>query len=204
MLEVGADRQAAGQAGDLRLVAQKLCDVDRRRLARRGRVRGEHHLGDAARLDAAHELVDLQVGRVDAVDRRERAAEHVVEAAELVRPLDRDHVLGLLDDADHIGVAARVLADVAARTLGQVEADLAQAHLRLHLADRVGEGERVVVGRAKDVEGEALSGSLPDPGQLRHLGDQPLDRLRVQRAPLHARAGRGRRGLPRRVRRARP
>ena len=68
---------------------------------------------DAARLDAAHELRDLEVGRVDPVDRRERAAEHVVEAAELVRPLDRDHVLRLLDDADHLGVAPRVLADVA-------------------------------------------------------------------------------------------
>ena len=51
----------------------------------------------------------LQVLGVDAVDRRERAAEHVVAAAELVRALDRDHVAGLLDDADQRGVAALVL-----------------------------------------------------------------------------------------------
>ena len=43
-----------------------------------------------------------------AVDRRQRAAEHVVEAAELVGALERDHVGGLLDDADHRAVAARV------------------------------------------------------------------------------------------------
>ena len=68
-----------------------------------------------------------QVLGLDAVDRRERAAEHVVAAAELVRALDRDHVLRLLDDADRRRVAALVEADRAARALGEVEADLAEA-----------------------------------------------------------------------------
>ena len=85
-----------------------------------------------------------------------------------------------------------VLADVAPGPFGQVEADLAQPDLGLHLADRVRECERVVVGRAKHVEGKALSGPLPDPGQLCHLGDQPLDRLGVQRAPARYIPGRPR------------
>ena len=39
---------------------------------------------------------------------RERAAEHVVEAAELVRALERHDVDRLLDDADQRVVAPRV------------------------------------------------------------------------------------------------
>ena len=66
-------------------------------------------------VDARVELGDLQVLGIDAVDRRQRAAEHVVAAAELVRALDRDDVAGLLDDADQRRVAALVEADPAAR-----------------------------------------------------------------------------------------
>ena len=59
----------------------------------RGPLAGPSHARD--------ELGDLQVLGIDAVDRRQRASEHVVAAAVLVRALDRDHVAGLLDDADH-------------------------------------------------------------------------------------------------------
>ena len=114
-----------------------------------------------------------------AVDRRERPAEHVVEPAVLVGALDRDHVGGLLDDADQRAVAPRVLADLAARALGEVEADLAEADLLLHLADRVGERRRVGVLGAQDVKGEPLRGPLADPRELRQLGDQAVDRLGV-------------------------
>ena len=145
--------------------------------------------------DAAVELGDAQVVGVDAVDRRERAAEHVVAAAELVHALERDHVGGLLDDADHAGVAPLVLADPAARALGEVEADLAQADALLDLADRVGERGGVLVGGAQDVEGEPLRGAVADPGQLRELGDQPLDRGGVD-GRSEARAARARRARP--------
>ena len=83
--------------------------------------------GASGAAHAAKQLGDPQVLGIDAVDRRERAAEHVVDAVVLVRALDRDHVGGLLDDADQRLVAALVLADAAARALGEVEADLAQA-----------------------------------------------------------------------------
>ena len=118
------------------------------------------------------QLGDPQVLRVDPVDRREGAAEDVVEAAVLVGPLDRDHVTGLLDHADHRGVAGRVLADPAARPLREVEADLAEADLLLHLADRVGEAGGLLVVGSQDVEGEPLRGPLPDPRQAGQLGDQ--------------------------------
>ena len=59
-------------------------------------------------LDAAEQLVDAEVLGLDAVERRERAAEHVVQAAVLVRALERDEVGRLLDDADErVGRAGR-------------------------------------------------------------------------------------------------
>ena len=95
-------------------------------------------------IDAAEELGDLQILGIDAVDRRERAAEHVVAAAILVRSLERDHIGGLLDDADHRGVAALVLADPTARALGEVAADLAQADPLLDVADRLSQRVRIL------------------------------------------------------------
>jgi hypothetical protein len=92
-----------------------------------------------------------------------------------VRALDRDHVARLLDDADEVGVTALVLADAAARLVGQVEADLAQPDPLLDLADGVGQRVGVVGVRAQDVEGEALRRALPDPRQLAELGDEALD-----------------------------
>ena len=100
----------------------------------------------------------------------------MVEAAVLAGALDRDHVRGLLDDADQRGVAACVLADPAAWAFGEVGADLAQAHPLPHLADRVGQAECLLLVGPQDVEGEPLSGPLPDPGQAGELGDQSLDR----------------------------
>src|SRR5215213_2333364 len=161
VLEVRPDRKTTRQPGDLDPAAQHVGDVMGRRLARGRGVGRDHDLAHLALLDTSPQLGDLQVLRVDAVDRRQRPAEHVVEAAELVRPLDGDDVGGLLDDADHRPVAAVVLADRAARAFGEVEADLAEADLLLHLADRVGERQRVVVGGTEHVEGEALRGALP-------------------------------------------
>ena len=127
----------------------------------------------------ANPVVHFEVLGVDPVDRGERPAEDVVEAAVLSGPLDRDHVGRLLHDADQRPVAALVLADPAPRSLGEVEADLAQADALLHLADRVGEAERLLVVGAEDVEGEPLRGPLADPRQPPELRHQPLDRPRV-------------------------
>ena len=120
----------------------------------------------AVALHARVQLGDLEVVGIDAVDRRQRAAEHVVAAAVLVRALDRDHVAGLLDDADQPGVAALVLADAAARAVGQVEADLAQPDPLLDLADRLGQRAGVLVGRAQEWKASRCAVRLPIPGSL--------------------------------------
>ena len=126
--------------------------------------------------DPAQQLVDPQVLGLDAVERRERAAEDVVEAAVLVGPLERDHVDGLLDDADDGAVAARVEADRAELLLGQVAALAAEADALLDLLDRVREGDCLVLLRREDVEREPLRRPRADPGQSRQLRDEVVDR----------------------------
>src|SRR4051794_2198946 len=76
-------------------------------------------------------------------DRTDRAAEHVVAAAELAGPLDRDDVLRLIDDADYRLVAARVAADAAELGLGDVAADLAEPDLVLDLHQSVDQAPHV-------------------------------------------------------------
>src|SRR5689334_24016070 len=122
------------------------------------------------------ELGELEVLGLDAVDRRQRAAEHVVAAAVLVRALDRDDVAGLLDHADQLGVAALIQADRAARPLREVEADLAERDLLLDVADRLGQRGGVLAGGAPDVERQPLRRPLADAGQLGELGDEALER----------------------------
>ena len=131
---------------------------------------------DAVPLDAAQQLVDPQVLGLDAVERRERAAEHVVEPAVLVRPLERDEVDGLLDDADQRVVAPRVDADRAELLLGEVAALAAEADALLHVLDRGGERERLVLRHAQQVEREPLRRALADAGQAGQLRDEILDR----------------------------
>ena len=91
VLEVAADGQPAGEAGHARRgrAAGRRC---RRRSPRRSCSGWWRSRPPRSRpsLDPAQQLLDAQVARLDAVERRERAAEHVVEAAELVRALERD------------------------------------------------------------------------------------------------------------------
>ena len=110
--------------------------------------------------------------RLDAVEWREGAAEDVVEPAELARPLDRDEVDRLLDDADEGVVTARIAADRAHLVLGEVSAFLAEADPLLHVLDRRREREGLVLRPLQQVEGEAMSGTRSHTGQARKLRDE--------------------------------
>src|SRR5262245_52010378 len=120
VLEVAADGQAAREAGHANAASQPVREERGGRLAGHVRVGCEHDLLHAVRLHAPHQLVDPQVAGLDSVERRERAAEHVVEPAKLVGALERDHVDGLLDDAHERVVAPRVRADRAQLLFGEV------------------------------------------------------------------------------------
>src|SRR5215203_789095 len=89
-----------------------------------------------------------------------------------MRALDRDDVSRLLDDTDRRLVPAGVGADAAKRALGEVEAALTEPDFLLDLDDCRGKGPCLLLGSAKNVEGKALGGALPDSGQPRELRHQ--------------------------------
>ncbi len=84
--------------------------VDRRGLAFDGRIGGEDHFVDAAAGDARQQALDLQVVGADALQRRDRAHQHVIDAAEAAGAIDDVDVLRLFDDADDAVIAAVVAA----------------------------------------------------------------------------------------------
>src|SRR5262245_8491058 len=102
-----------------------------------------------------------------AVERRERAAEHVIEAAELACSLDGDQVDRLLDDADQRVVAARVAADRADVLFGQVAALVAETDAFLDLLDRGRERQRLVLRPLEQMEGEPVRSTRADARQPR-------------------------------------
>ena len=190
VLEVAADRQPRCQAGDPE--AEHLehpREVAGGGLALEVGVGRDDDLGDDAVAEPGEQLAHAQVVGADAVDRADRAAEHVVAAAELAGALDRDDVLGLLDDADRVHVAPRVEADAAPLGLGDVEADLAEPHAGLDLGQRVREALDVRRVGLQEVEGDPLGALRPDARQPAELVDEVLDRAFVHPSRLRPRDG---------------
>ena len=175
VLEVAPDGEAAREARHAYTSAQAIGEVRRSRLPRHVRVRREHDLLDAVPLDAADQLVDAQMLWIDAVDRRERTAEDVVEAAEFAGALNRDQVDGLLDDADQRVVAPRVETDRAPFLLGEVAALVAEADALLDVLDRRGEGERLVLRSLEEVEREPVRRARAHAGEAGKLCNEVLD-----------------------------
>ena len=132
------------------------------------------------------QLLDPQLLGPDALDRRDRALQHVVAAAELVGALDRDDVARLLDDAERRGVAPFVEAVAAQLALGDVEA--APAPVTRSLASMIARGEAVgVLGRGlQEVERDPLRRLRADAGQPPELVDERLDRPFVRAAHASA------------------
>src|SRR6266404_5950325 len=190
VLEIAADRQAARESCHAHSAAQTVGEVRRGRFAGHVRVRCEHDFLHAVALDAVHELVDAQMCGLDTVEGRQRAAEHVVQAAVLRRPLDRDEVDGLLDDADDRVVAALVTTDRADLLLGEVAALVAEAHTLLYVVDRVGERLRLLLRHLEEMERESLPGPASDAGQARQLRDEIVDGGAQHRRSVAVRFGR--------------
>ena len=72
---------------------------------------------------ARDQPVDREILGADAVERRQRAAEHVVAAAKRAGAFERPEIGELLDDADRRAVAPRVAADRARLDRVEIAAD---------------------------------------------------------------------------------
>ena len=83
-------------------------------------------------MGARHQRVDGQVLRTDAVERRQRRAEHVIETVGGVRALQRPEIGDVGDHDDDRGIAPRVGADGA----GILRVDIAAGVADLDLVDR--------------------------------------------------------------------
>jgi predicted enzyme related to lactoylglutathione lyase len=112
---------------------------------------------------------------VDAVDRGERAAEDVVKATELARPLDREEVDGLLHDTDERVIAPCIAADRAGLFLREIAALVAEPNPFLDVLDRRGERERFVLWPLEQVKRQPVGRARADAGKAGELRDQILD-----------------------------
>src|SRR5262249_8265491 len=188
-----ADGQAARDPGDPKADRpQQLGEVDRRGLALDARVRGEDDLLDAAAVEARQELAHLEVLRPDAVERGERAEEHVIAPAELAGALEGQEIVGLFHDTEGAALPRRIAADPAGILLGDVEAHRAVEDPRLELRQRLGELSDLVRRSLEKEEGEALRRLRPDAGQLLERFDEPRDGLGIVRHHAYAITCRGR------------
>src|ERR1017187_2387569 len=122
--------------------------------------------------EARQQVGDAELLRTNAADGRKRAVQHVVNAVVAARLLDGGDVGGLFHDTDDVLVADGAGAVAAGVDVGDVVADGAEAEAGFDLADRVGKGLRVRVGRTQDVESEPLRRLGPDAGQLAQLVDE--------------------------------
>ena len=127
--------------------------------------------------DPGHQIGDAQLLGPDAVQRRERAVEHVVDAVKMARLFDGGDVGRFLDHADNLLIARRTAAVDAGIDVGNVVADGAQTQLGFDVANGGGEGFGVVRARTQDVKGEALRALAADSRQLLKFVDEPGHRL---------------------------
>ena len=100
----------------------------------------------------------------------------MVAAAEGAGALDRIDVLRRFDDTEGRLVAPCVAADRAQTILGEAEALGTRLDARPRLLDRRRERQRVTLGYAQKMHGEALGRATPDAGQPRQLADERLGR----------------------------
>src|SRR5439155_1455851 len=124
-------------------------EVERRRLALDIGVGRQDDLGRLAALEPDQELLDLEVVGTDAVERRQGAEQHVVAPAVLARPLHRQEVVLLFDDAEQARVARGIGGDAAGGLGGDVEAGAAGADPLLQGPERLG-GLALLLDRAID------------------------------------------------------
>ena len=157
--------------------------------------------------DAREQLLDAQLLRSDALDRRDRALQHVVATAELAGALDRDDVARLFDDAHDMRVAPFVAAERAELAFGDVEATPAPRDAVLGVLDRAREPLASSASTLQQIERDALRRLRADTGQAgrarRSASGRALRRALIRRVPSQA-SRRGRRASRRdRVRRLR-
>ena len=176
IVELAADRHAMGETRHLdRVGAEQLGDVMRGGLAVDRGIDGEHDLLDAALGDPRHQARQIEVVRPDAVERRQRAAEHVIAPARRVGALQRPEIADQFDDDQDRAVAPLVGADRAGVARVDVAAHRADDDLLVGDAHRLGERPEQRFALADQMQRGAPRRARAQARQAREQLDQPLD-----------------------------
>src|SRR5262249_47616493 len=163
VFEIAAHRHAARDTCHARAeTLERARDEHRGRVAFDVGVRRQHHLDNAFVLDTTHEFLDAQLVGTDALDRRDRALQHVITTTELMRAFDGDDVTRILHDTEDACVAPIVETDGAQLADADVEALPAPRDAFLRFGDRAREPARVLGCRLQQVERDALRGLRAD------------------------------------------
>ena len=115
--------------------------------------------------DSGDQLRNRQVGRADAVDRRNYAPEHMVETMVLSGILYAHDIAYVLHDADRPAVAALVRADRAFLAVGNHHAGLAVSGIVTQMVDCVSETVDVFRRLSKQMQSKAQSAPPAYSGQ---------------------------------------
>src|SRR6478672_4109341 len=112
IIEFAADRYAVGKPRylDTRLL-QEVGDVVRGGLAIDGGIQCQDDFAHPRIVRARHQRVDGQILRADAVERRQRSPQHMIEAVGRIGPLQRPEIGDVGDHDDDRGIAPWVGAD---------------------------------------------------------------------------------------------
>jgi hypothetical protein len=147
----------------------------RRGLAVHGRVDRQDHLGDLASRTATHQRIDVEILRPDAIERRQRAAQHMIARPDRAGPLQRPKIRDVLDHDDRLLVARDIGADRAGIRRIDVAADGAGEDPLGRDRHRAGQRHQKLVLLLDQRQRRAPGRTRPKPRQPRQQLDQAFD-----------------------------
>jgi hypothetical protein len=103
------------------------------------------------------------------------APKHVIAPPKIGGPIDHSDSRGFFHDADHAGIAARILTDAAGLIFGQITAFLAGAYSLGYRGKYGGEPPDLFGGLLEQMKGEPLRSLSADAREPCELCDQLLD-----------------------------
>jgi len=179
VFQVAAHGQASGDAGDPSGAQffDLLGEINRGGLALDRRIGGEDNLFDVPVFQPPQKTGDAQMLGANAVQRRKRAMQDVVDAVEVSGFFDSCDAGGLFNHAHLMLVSGGALAIDTRIRVGDVVADGAEVKALLYVTDGGGQCFGVFVTGAQNVEGEALRRLASNAGKLFELVNQTNHRF---------------------------
>src|SRR5262245_49238761 len=147
----------------------------RRRLALDRGIEREQHFLDVRVARAFDQPRDGEIVGADPVERRQRAAEHVIEPIEHARAFERPKIADLLDDTDERAITRRAAAERARAVGVDVAASLAGEDGVAGLGKRGSERLEQLLLLLDEMKCGAARRAGPEPREPREQLDQPLD-----------------------------